>query len=220
MGRWITRCSCDSGVPRRPPVGRRAQSWRATSPPLLIVILGWFAAPEIIFAGFILLTWAHWGLADLWWSWRRGARLFHLPMAPGGVIVVARRAADIDPAGRGPRVVPPDGRGRLQSVPAPPRRFPLARTQCRPSRGARRRRRTGHGRFPPGPARGRHPLAEPGGGSRAAGILRRAPGAGIGRVLFRVLARITPHPAADGRRKAPPGDNSRGVRRRPRWARS
>ena len=42
----------------------------------LLVILGWFAAPRVVFAGFILLTWAHWGLADLWWSWRRERAYF------------------------------------------------------------------------------------------------------------------------------------------------
>ncbi len=42
----------------------------------LLVILGWFVAPAGVFAGFILLTWAHWGLADLWWSWRRDRAYF------------------------------------------------------------------------------------------------------------------------------------------------
>ena len=37
----------------------------------LIVLGGWFAAPALVFGGFILLTTAHWGLADLWWSWHR-----------------------------------------------------------------------------------------------------------------------------------------------------
>jgi Brp/Blh family beta-carotene 15,15'-monooxygenase len=41
-----------------------------------LVILGWFVAPTVVFAGFILLTWAHWGLADLWWSWRRDRTYF------------------------------------------------------------------------------------------------------------------------------------------------
>ncbi len=41
-----------------------------------LVILGWFVAPTVVFAGFILLTWAHWGLADLWWSWRRDPTYF------------------------------------------------------------------------------------------------------------------------------------------------
>jgi Brp/Blh family beta-carotene 15,15'-monooxygenase len=41
-----------------------------------LVILGWFGAPTAVFAGFILLTWAHWGLADLWWSWRRDPTYF------------------------------------------------------------------------------------------------------------------------------------------------
>ena len=42
----------------------------------LVVIFGWFVAPTVVFAGFILLTWAHWGLADLWWSWRRDPTYF------------------------------------------------------------------------------------------------------------------------------------------------
>ena len=41
-----------------------------------LVILGWFVAPTSVFAGFIGLTWAHWGLADLWWSWRRDPTYF------------------------------------------------------------------------------------------------------------------------------------------------
>lgn len=41
-----------------------------------IVLFGWFAAPVVVFAGFIGLTWAHWGLADLWWSWRRDPAYF------------------------------------------------------------------------------------------------------------------------------------------------
>ena len=41
-----------------------------------LVILGWFVAPRAVFAGFILLTWTHWGLADLWWSWRREPAYF------------------------------------------------------------------------------------------------------------------------------------------------
>ena len=32
----------------------------------LLVAGGWFLVPRTWFAGFILLTWAHWGLADLW----------------------------------------------------------------------------------------------------------------------------------------------------------
>lgn len=42
----------------------------------LLVIVGWLVAPRAVFAGFILLTWAHWGLADLWWSWRRDPTYF------------------------------------------------------------------------------------------------------------------------------------------------
>ena len=43
----------------------------------LLVLLGWFVAPRAVFLGFILLTWGHWGLADLWWSWRRDPAYFH-----------------------------------------------------------------------------------------------------------------------------------------------
>ena len=64
--------------------------WRPAPPPrwalgailagyvaaVALVILGWFAAPRVVFAGFILLTWVHWGLADLWWSWRREPAYF------------------------------------------------------------------------------------------------------------------------------------------------
>ncbi len=64
--------------------------WRPKPPPrwalaailaaylfLSLVILGaWFLIPYIIFLGFILLTWLHWGLADLWWSWRRDETYF------------------------------------------------------------------------------------------------------------------------------------------------
>ena len=42
----------------------------------LLVIVGWFVAPAVVFAGFIALTWAHWGLADLWCSWRRDQTYF------------------------------------------------------------------------------------------------------------------------------------------------
>ena len=31
----------------------------------------WWALPNWAFAGFILLTWIHWGSGDLWWSWSR-----------------------------------------------------------------------------------------------------------------------------------------------------
>lgn len=41
-----------------------------------LVIVGWFVAPRAVFAGFILLTWAHWGLGDLWHSWRRDPAYF------------------------------------------------------------------------------------------------------------------------------------------------
>lgn len=40
------------------------------------VVAAWFVAPTAMFAGFIGLTWAHWGLADLWWSWRRDPAYF------------------------------------------------------------------------------------------------------------------------------------------------
>jgi Brp/Blh family beta-carotene 15,15'-monooxygenase len=43
---------------------------------VLWVILAWFAAPQAVFAGFILLTWVHWGWADLWWSWQRERAYF------------------------------------------------------------------------------------------------------------------------------------------------
>ena len=42
----------------------------------LFVLGGWFLLPQTWFAGFILLTWVHWGLADLWWSWRRDPAYF------------------------------------------------------------------------------------------------------------------------------------------------
>ena len=42
----------------------------------LLVLGGWFLAPRVWFAGFIALTWAHWGLADLWWSWDRDPAYF------------------------------------------------------------------------------------------------------------------------------------------------
>jgi Brp/Blh family beta-carotene 15,15'-monooxygenase len=41
-----------------------------------LVMAAWFAAPLTIFACFILLTWAHWGLGDLWWSWQRDPAYF------------------------------------------------------------------------------------------------------------------------------------------------
>jgi beta-carotene 15,15'-dioxygenase len=42
----------------------------------LLILIGWFLAPVAIFFGFILLTLAHWGLADLWWSWQRDRDYF------------------------------------------------------------------------------------------------------------------------------------------------
>jgi Brp/Blh family beta-carotene 15,15'-monooxygenase len=42
----------------------------------LVVLGGWFLVPSIIFLGFIVLTWLHWGLSDLWWSWNRDASYF------------------------------------------------------------------------------------------------------------------------------------------------
>ena len=45
----------------------------------LLVLGGWFILPRTWFAGFILLTWAHWGLADLWWSWQRDPAYFRGP---------------------------------------------------------------------------------------------------------------------------------------------
>ncbi len=42
----------------------------------LLVLGGWFLVPRAWFAGFIVLTWAHWGLADLWWSWQRDPAYF------------------------------------------------------------------------------------------------------------------------------------------------
>jgi Brp/Blh family beta-carotene 15,15'-monooxygenase len=42
-----------------------------------LAILGaWFLIPYLIFLGFILLTWLHWGLSDLWWSWHRDDSYF------------------------------------------------------------------------------------------------------------------------------------------------
>ena len=42
----------------------------------LLVLSGWFVAPRAWFGGFVVLTWAHWGLADLWWSWHRDHAYF------------------------------------------------------------------------------------------------------------------------------------------------
>ena len=42
----------------------------------LLVMSGWFVAPRTWFAGFIVLTCMHWGLADLWWSWHRDRAYF------------------------------------------------------------------------------------------------------------------------------------------------
>lgn len=42
----------------------------------LLGLGGWFVVPRVWFAGFIALTWAHWGLADLWWSWHRDPDYF------------------------------------------------------------------------------------------------------------------------------------------------
>ena len=41
-----------------------------------LVMAGWFLAPFAVFLGFILLTWIHWGLGDLWWSWQRDPAYF------------------------------------------------------------------------------------------------------------------------------------------------
>jgi len=44
---------------------------------LSLIILGaWFLIPYLIFSGFIALTWLHWGLSDLWWSWDRDKSYF------------------------------------------------------------------------------------------------------------------------------------------------
>ena len=40
------------------------------------VMVGWFVAPFTVFVCFILLTWAHWGVGDLWWSWQRDPAYF------------------------------------------------------------------------------------------------------------------------------------------------
>ena len=40
------------------------------------VLLGWLLAPLSVFLCFILLTWIHWGLGDLWWSWQRDPAYF------------------------------------------------------------------------------------------------------------------------------------------------
>lgn len=37
----------------------------------LLVGLLWWRWPPFAFAGFIALTWFHWGTGDLWWSWTR-----------------------------------------------------------------------------------------------------------------------------------------------------
>jgi Brp/Blh family beta-carotene 15,15'-monooxygenase len=42
----------------------------------LIILAAWFLIPYLVFFGFILLTWSHWGLSDLWWSWHRDASYF------------------------------------------------------------------------------------------------------------------------------------------------
>ena len=42
----------------------------------LLALSGWFVAPRAWFGGFVVLTWAHWGLADLWWSWNRDRGYF------------------------------------------------------------------------------------------------------------------------------------------------
>jgi Brp/Blh family beta-carotene 15,15'-monooxygenase len=43
---------------------------------VVVVLASWLVSPVILFLGFIALTWAHWGLADLWWSWVRDPAYF------------------------------------------------------------------------------------------------------------------------------------------------
>ena len=64
--------------------------WRPQPPPawalpvllagylgLVVFVLAlWHRQPALLFLGFILLTWNHWGLADLWWSWQRDPGYF------------------------------------------------------------------------------------------------------------------------------------------------
>jgi Brp/Blh family beta-carotene 15,15'-monooxygenase len=67
----------------RPPLATAAPRWTMAAiltgylGLCLIVLGGWFVVPQTWFAAFILLTWAHWGLADLWWSWHRDPAYFH-----------------------------------------------------------------------------------------------------------------------------------------------
>ena len=60
-------------LPPRRALGAVLAGYLAAS---LLVFLGWFAVPRLVFVGFIVLTWVHWGLADLWWSWRRESAYF------------------------------------------------------------------------------------------------------------------------------------------------
>lgn len=70
----------DVALSLRPPARARRGEMAAILAAYLAVCLlmlgGWFVAPRVWFAGFIVLTWAHWGLADLWWSWHRERAYF------------------------------------------------------------------------------------------------------------------------------------------------